>query len=571
MTSFRFLELPKTLLSLILKEFLDIKDFSNVGIAIQSTEAEKDTYFRCLESIRLRPIALLEVIHVSNGLYNWLTKHHVHLSPKKIVVLSSYRSCAGNEQQPSAILIGSNCFMTMMSEIKEKKWFVANVTTIIIRKEKSKSNYLEDAVFILLMKTISGAQLTHLDISGCTKLSNDSILLMSSLCFSLKALNISNLRKLTRTAVEAIVHNQTNLTSINMERSVHPVFDPLLAGNIRCMFQSCKLVEVNIRHCGCLFLSTIDFVARSASNCNNMRKLVLNNSCMAPVGDSHISDLCGFCPLLQEMTLDNLYCVTVRAFICLGRFLKNLTFLSFNGLNDCDLIVQVLSEVFAFCSSVDLCEMRVSGHRRRTFHSVSTVLERLIRKREDKRNLGTLPHSDWREFSMTGFREPMLDSFCSQLLILTIGNWSTSQSSKPTPGELASACQNLTELNIVMSNIDDQGVEAFVQSSNKRLTILRLESCEWVGDRGLSALVSANQQTLTEVSVDRCNKNLSDCGLLHVSRCTLLREFRLFFQPKITAMRINSIKDSCKCLRGLNVFKFEGCACSEQWNCMCYM
>ena len=154
MTSFRFLELPKTLLSLILKEFLDIKDFSNVGIAIQSTEAEKDTYFRCLESIRLRPIALLEVIHVSNGLYNWLTKHHVHLSPKKIVVLSSYRSCAGNEQQPSAILIGSNCFMTMMSEIKEKKWFVANVTTIIIRKEKSKSNDLEDAVFILLMKTI---------------------------------------------------------------------------------------------------------------------------------------------------------------------------------------------------------------------------------------------------------------------------------------------------------------------------------------------------------------------------------------------------------------------------------
>jgi hypothetical protein len=500
--------------------------------------------------------------------YLWLTQRHINICPEIVVV--STDDVDRWQEESNTIVFRCGQLMNTMSQLQEKRWLVSNVTTLNFLQNNY--CYMDDSVFTALLQLINGTQLTRLDVSGCANLTDIAMLEVTLHCPNLVHLNISNLRQLTRTSVDSIVHKLKNLTSINLERSVQVVIDSPVTDCIGFLFKNCQLTDVNIRHCGGVFLSTIQFIAMSAPNCDKMRSLVLNNSTMGLVDDTHINNLCGFCPLIEELTLDSLYCLTVRAFINIGRRLSRLTFLSFNGLNNADLIVQVLSEVFSSCSRVDLSAMRFNGRRRRSFQNASADLERQICQREARRDLDVLSHSLWLERSMNGFREPMLDCFGSYLVSISIGNWhEKSYLVEPTPGDLAAACHHLTELNIVQSNISDAGVEAFGLMSSGRLTTLRFERCQWVSDRGVFALVTSNNNSLAKVCIVSCHQSLSDYALGAVSSCIMLCEFQTFFQPNVTASGINLVKNSCKYLRKFNVFKFEGCTCDDRRNCLCYM
>jgi hypothetical protein len=87
----------------------------------------------------------------------------------------------------------------------------------------------------------------------------------------------------------------------------------------------------------------------------------------------------------------------------------------------------------------------------------------------------------------------------------------------------------------------------------------------------MRAMITANHRSLLEVSIDSCCQDIRDEALLDpLGMCFVLRKFRVCRQANFTLEGVEEIKESCKKLRFLSVFKCRGCFCMDEVDCVCY-
>ena len=431
-------------------------------------------------------------------------------------------------------------------------------------------HWIVDELLLPLIGVFLTKKLIVVDLTGCNALTDRSVVRIAEECVELTSVNLSHLRKLTSSSVMAFAALHS-LTSINFENSVEHDCEGL-AYELCHLFRSNDLRSINIRHCGSDPSSTIPFV-HFASDCSKIVTLVLNNLVARSVTDSDILELCHICPFIEDLTIDYLWCLTVQAIAIIGSHLKFMRILSCFGMVNSDLVALALGEIFSVRSSIDISIMRMEGVINPFFFKFSEFLESRILKRRQ----GPDPIKDHLALdhicSMEdAFDERMLEICCPTIRRLSVGWFEAILPIRPLMEQLATACfQSLLELNICCSNVADGDVTGFALNCNMRLQILRLDTCEFVSNRGMRAMITANHRSLLEVSIDSCSQDLRDEALLDpLGMCFVLRKFRVCRQANFTLEGVEEIKEICKKLRFLSVFKCKGCVCIDEVDCFCY-
>jgi hypothetical protein len=564
--------LPSIVLAEIFKGFLCFKDFSNLDEALQ-TSSSRNLHINVLHKIKKSPVTFYNCLHFSTDLYVWLKSRHIFLMPNILIV----NIASADILKVAATLSGNHSFDRNALTVPARNFSLVLRSTVcmvgvLISFTVQNIRWFSDQ----LLEALTGKSLTVnllvLDLTGCSALTDESVVKVAEACTALTTLNLSYLRKITSSSIEkfAALHS---LELVNIECSVDRE-EYLRSDLLALLIGNKALKSVNFRHCGGDLTSTIELLRHKSVNCSNIITLVLNNGDARKVNDYDILNLCFMCPYLEDLTIDHLWCLGVQSIAIIGTHLKSLRILSCFAMSNPDLVASALGEIFDSRTSVDFSRMRMEGKINLDFERFSELLSARISHRRLNLDRPVMDHLilDLQCFMEDGFDEQMLTNHCSTVRCLTVGWFLANLSVRTHMEKLAAACTSLVELSIYNSNVTDRDVAGFALHSNLCLQILRLKECKSVGDRGVSALLDANQLTLIELSIDSCHHNLSDDNLLeHLVRCPKLFKLNVCHQPLVTAEGIVDIVEACGKLRFLTVFRCEGCACKDTVDCCCYV
>jgi hypothetical protein len=558
--------LSKFILTPVWRDFINLEDLCRLDTAMSCSKMCIDPFKQSLVYIRQ---SFFSVIKVSKCLKSWLESRSMKL------LVEGFCSFERLTEKITSVAITHSKFEmfcdppTLFNMCK-----VCNLTSLSFHG----AVWLTDRILIEFLSTIPRDQLLVVDLTGCVKLTIKSVCKIANFCSSLQSISIANIYDLSPDAIWSFT-SLTSITSINFQNSISQArtFDGRVYGALSVLFVHNTLREVNILQCGDYAYGTLSLIEFYPENSAMIVKLVLSNSIHMLVLDSHIQSLCHTCPLMEELVLHNLCHLTMNAIVIIGQNLKRLRILSCPGLKNSDIIARIFEEIFELRYSVDFCEMRMVGVIRSSFKGVSKILaDRIRRRRINDIFNKQVAYSDWVEMSMEGFGRAMRTHFCADLTSIVVGWWPahymlTSSAILPRMMDLASACTSLTELNIVNSNVDNNGLVAFGMGSTRLLRVLRLSNCEVVGDAGVIALIDANLATLAVVDIDGCHRDLSDVCLQHVQKCVGLREFRIHGQQSVTMAGVFALRVVNPRLQVFDVYRCKKCICWDQKVCKCYL
>jgi hypothetical protein len=556
--------LPDSVFAIVVKQFSLLEDFVRLDTSLRTSHIDCELFEKLLEKTKKENCSTKTVTCLPamkwlkfRGLSVSVSRYcdRLFISDESTTYFDNVRNLSVLHCKEEDVMRFNNCSKLTVLSLNNLVW-------------------MTDSTFLLLLFNIVADQLTSLCVAGCCKLSGYAMVKVTEHCCSLLTINASFLPLLCCSAIHSF-SNLSTLTSINFEDSIIIASDEEFNDTFLPVFRNnCSLRDVNIRNCGYCITSTID-ILRLAS-CRGIVSLTLNNNMLTRVKDVDIVSLCALCPTIEELVVDELTCLTVNAFVCIGKMLKHLRVLSCCGLENSDIIADIIMEMFSSCTLVDFGIMRVEGVKSTQFEDISPTLRNLILLRNLNPQL-TVSYTEWRRsVSMDAFHFCTRQKLSDSLLVLTIGRWPAGSSAHESSisfrmGELARGFQHLTELNFVDSNVWNDHLVEFVKYSTNRLAVLRFIRCASVSDSGVCAVIDANRTTLGVFSVEQCHAGISDKCFGSTSQCLKLRELTFLNQENITALGVRNFKKSaCSYLEKLSIYRCHGCICTTEFSCDCY-
>ena len=356
--------------------------------------------------------------------------------------------------------------------------------------------------------------LTHINLRGCEKITDDGMKVLVRKCTCIKAINVSRCFKLTQVSI-ALLTQSLNLLTLEVSGCYRITNFDFIDDYTKWSIRAANILTTNDRD---VKISA----CRNTTGCDNITTLdvsVLNSRLLTEVSIVHFVTKCA---RLTNLDISRVASMTNSA----------------------------IDDITTHC--VHLINLNISYCCRVNDRGVQALARCKYLENVHMHNL----------FKVTG---PGIEAFskkCSRLQILCFPYCSKVQDIHIT----ALHWSNLTSLDVTqVTSVNDECVIS-IASHCPRLTSIQMTQCLGVTD--ISAFALSYCHTLTSIDMSHCSK-LTDDGVVAMTlNCRRLTSLRLVECTRLTQMSLSSIS-KCTHLRKLDIaqcYGMNGCrVCSHSY------